>query len=170
MKKENIIKKLSMRKHIEGGYFCETHQSEIVVDTTREDNKRPIITSIFYMLTDDRPIGYFHKNQSDIIHYFHAGSALTYLVIEPNGELKKIKLGADILADEQLQFVVKGGCWKATILEQGEYGLLGEAVAPGFDYKDMEIATKEHLQSLFPNLWNELEQFVKPLDLFRDEY
>jgi len=162
MNKESIIKKLSMKKHIEGGYFCETHRSDIIINTNRQNNERPISTSIYYMLTEDSPIGYFHKNESDIIHYFHAGSTLTYIIIEPNGELKKMKLGPDIFSDDLLQLVVKGGCWKATILEKGEYGLLGEAVAPGFDYKDMEVGTKEKMRSLFPHLWKDIFQWVKP--------
>ena len=91
MNKDSIIKKLSMKKHVEGGYYYEAHRSEILIDTNRQDKDRSISTSIFYMLTNDNPIGYFHKNKSDIIHYFHGGSALTYLIIYPNGELKKFK-------------------------------------------------------------------------------
>src|SRR5947199_5611 len=118
MKKESIIEKLSMIKHIEGGYFSEIYRSETIIDTDRVDTNRSILTSIYYMLTDDRPIGYFHKNKSDIVHYFHGGSALTYFIIESNGELKKIKLGNNIFADQHPQLIVIGGCWKATILEE----------------------------------------------------
>jgi len=36
------------------------------------------MTSIFYMLTNENPISYFILNRSDIMHYFHIGSPLTY--------------------------------------------------------------------------------------------
>ena len=45
-----------------------------------------------------------------------------------------------------MQMVVKGGTWKASkILTTGSYGygLIGEAVAPGFEYIDMQLGNKE---------------------------
>lgn len=162
MNKQAIIRRLAMAKHIEGGYFSETYRSTYVINTDRKNEQRSLLTSIYYLLTDDRPIGYFHKNQSDIIHYFHAGHPLTYLIIEPDGVLHQATLGSNILLGEHPQLLVRGGCWKATLLEHGEYGLLGEAVAPGFDYSDMELATKEKMQTLFPQLWDKISAFVKP--------
>ncbi len=37
------------------------------------------------------------------------------------------------------QLLVKGGCFKATTLVNGDYGLVGEAVGPGFGYEDLTI-------------------------------
>ncbi len=51
-----------------------------------------------------------------------------------------------------LQKCVLGGYWKASILEQGSFGLISEAVSPGFDYRDMKIAKPEALQLQFPHL------------------
>ena len=81
--KQSLIQSLNLTPHIEGGYFTRTYQSPIENDT------RPLMTSIFYMLTSDRPIGHFHKNKSDIMHYFHLGSPMTYLTISPEGILEK---------------------------------------------------------------------------------
>ena len=113
------------------------------------------------MLSDDRPIGYFYKNKSDIVHYFHAGSPLTYLIIHPDGNLERVKFGFDIHKGDLPQLMVPGGCWKVTVLEEDEFALLGEAVAPGFDYRDMEIAKPDDFCLNFPNLWNELKPYVK---------
>lgn len=161
MDKDNLIKKLSLVEHIEGGYYSEIYRSDLTIQTDREGSERSLLTSIYYMLTDDRPIGYFHKNKSDIIHYFHAGSSLTYLILHPNGKLQKVKLGFDITKGDLLQLIVPGGCWKATVLEEGEFGLLGEAVAPGFDYRDMELGKADYFQSHFPDLCDELAPYVK---------
>ena len=54
------------------------------IENPNGDN-RAILSSIYYMLTDDSPIGYFHRNQSDIVHYWHSGSALTYYLIDSDG-------------------------------------------------------------------------------------
>ena len=161
MNKEEIIQYLGLIEHVEGGYFTETYRSNINVDTQREGTKRSILTSIYYMLTSDRPIDHFHRNQSDILHYFQAGSAITYLILSPSGELTKTKLGLNFDRGETAQLLVPGGYWKAAVLEEGEFGLLGESVAPGFDYRDMEIATINNFQNSFPNLFSELSPYIK---------
>ena len=152
MDKKSIIQLLRLQPHMEGGYFRRTYHSELAASITDTDT-RPLMTSIYYLLTDDSPIGYFHRNRSDIIHYWHAGSALNYLLINLQGEFTTAVLGPNIAEGEQLQLIVPGGYWKASHLTQGEYGLLSEAVAPGFDYDDMVLATAEQMQRDFPNLW-----------------
>lgn len=154
--KEMLIEKLGLQEHIEGGYFARTYQSSV------QNGMRPLMTSIFYMLTSDRPIGHFHKNKSDIMHYFHLGSPMTYLTISPEGRLEKFVLGSDMSKGHSLQLLVKGGYWKASVLEEGgEFGLLSEAVAPGFDYEDMTIGKAEVLKDLFPGLWNQIAAYIK---------
>ncbi len=157
MDKAQIIEHLSLQSHIEGGYYRRTYQSEYLT----ANNSRNIVSAIFYMLTDDSPIGFLHQNKSDIIHFFHGGCALTYYLIHPNGQLQRIVLGDKLDCGQQLQLVVKGGCWKATELPEGEYGLVSEAVAPGFDYRDMVLANAEEIKTKFPDLWPEIGRFVK---------
>lgn len=161
MNKQDLIKHLSLTEHTEGGYFAESYRSDLTVPCDRLGGDRHILTSIYYLLTDDRPIDHLHRNQSDILHYFQAGSAITYLLVSPSGELKKVKLGLDFARGEVAQLLVPGGYWKAAVLETGEFGLLGESVAPGFDYRDMEIARSDYIQASFPDLWTELAPYIK---------
>ena len=161
MNKRDIIEQLSLTKHTEGGYFAETYRSDLTVPTDRVESDRNISTSIYYLLTDDRPIDHLHKNQSDIMHYFQAGSAITYLLVSPQGELTKVKLGLNFSDGATAQLLVPGGYWKAAVLESGEFGLLGESVAPGFDYRDMEIGEADSIKDLFPELWTELAPYIK---------
>lgn len=161
MNKQDLIKHLSLTKHTEGGYFAESYRSKISISTNRAGSDRNILTSIYYLLTDDRPIDHWHRNQSDIIHYFQAGSAITYFLLNPSGELTRTKLGLDLTQGEVPQLLVPGGYWKAAVLETGEFGLLGESVAPGFDYRDMEIAQADSFQASFPELWSELSPYIK---------
>ncbi|MGD1809691.1 cupin domain-containing protein [Dapis sp. BLCC M126] len=161
MNKQDIIEQLSLVKHIEGGYFKETYRSDITVNTDRKGSERKLLTSIYYLLTDDSPVDYFHKNKSDIIHYFHIGYPITYLIVDLQGKLSRFKLGFDVSRGHVLQLLVPKNCWKAAILEEGEFGLLGEAVAPGFEYIDMELAQPDSFKASFPNLWDELSPYVK---------
>ena len=161
MNKHDWIQQLSLIEHIEGGYFAETYRAIETIPTPREGADRATLTSIYYLLTDDRPIDHLHQNRSDIVHYFHAGSPITYLLIAPDGTLSRIKLGLDCSQGETPQLLVPGGYWKAAVLESGEYSLLGEAVAPGFDYRDMTIAEAQTIRTQFPHLWEELAAYIR---------
>ena len=111
--KQYLIEKLNLTKHIEGGYFSETHRSADPISTPdRVDASRSVFTSIFYLLTDDRPMNHLHRNKSDIMHYFQAGSAFSYILVTPDGELRRVKLGMDLEAGELPQLLVPGGYWK----------------------------------------------------------
>lgn len=155
MNKTLLIQHLQLEPHIEGGYFARTFQSPHQV------NAHALMSSIYYMLTQDRPIGHFHKNQSDIMHYFHLGSPITYLTISPTGVFETFVLGPDITQGHMLQKLVKGGYWKASVLNSGEFGLLSEAVCPGFQYEDMILGTADMMRSQFPNLWDKIAPYVK---------
>lgn len=153
MNKTDLIQLLGLTAHIEGGYFRETYRSVEQLSVPGREEKRSFLTSIYYLLTNDRPLDQLHRNRSAIMHYFHGGSAVTYWLISPENELQKVRLGNNLLAGETPQLLVPGGYWKTALLETGEYGLLGEAVAPGFDYQDMEVAPPESIESQFPGLW-----------------
>lgn len=161
MNKQQFIEKLSLERHIEGGYFSRTYRSDFTISVPYDAKNRCSLSSIYYMLTDDSPLGYLHRNKSDIVHYFHGGSPLTYIIITPDGRLDKKILGADLDKGQQPQLIVKGGCWKATELEAGEFGLLSEAVSPGFEYEDMELAAGSLIKTLFPQLWDQIARYVK---------
>ncbi len=161
MNKHDWIATLSLVEHVEGGYFSESYRATEAMATPRVGSERSVMTSIYYLLTDDRPIDHLHKNQSDIVHYFQAGSPITYILVDLDGRLHRVKLGLDIAQGEVLQLIVPGGYWKAAVLETGEYGLLGEAVAPGFDYRDMTIAKADDISAQLPDLWNELAPYVR---------
>ena len=154
MEKQSLIESLELEPHQEGGYFRRTYSSEI--EAAASTGSRPLMSSIYYMLTDDSPIGYFHRNRSDIMHYWHSGSPLRYFLITTEGRFRTATLGPNIAAGEHLQLMVPGNFWKATRLEQGEYGLLSEAVSPGFDYEDMTLASNTQLKQLFPELWKSM--------------
>lgn len=161
MTKQELIKQLSLVEHVEGGYFSETYRSSEEMGTNREGTTRAVMTSIYYLLTDDRPIDHLHQNKSDIMHYFQSGSPITYILVDLEGSLSKVKLGLEIANGEVPQLLVPKGYWKAAVLESGEYGLLGEAVAPGFDYRDMTIAKADEIQAQFPTIWDELSPYVR---------
>lgn len=147
-----LVKALDLESHVEGGYFRQTFKAEgRYLDEGH--GKRTTLTSIFYLLTAESPIGHFHMNRSDIVHYYHGGDPITYYLLLPDGSLEEHVMGSDITRGECLQLVVPGGIWKASAIStRGEagYGLIGEAVAPGFEYQDMQLADRQDLLARFP--------------------
>ncbi|NJM98707.1 MAG: cupin domain-containing protein, partial [Phormidesmis sp. RL_2_1] len=55
MNKRDWIEQLSLVEHVEGGYFCESYRSSDNMKTSRVGSERALMTSIYYLLTDDRP-------------------------------------------------------------------------------------------------------------------
>ncbi len=137
-----VIETHNLISHDEGGWFRETYRSpEMVECVDRDGSTRPLLTTIHYMLDCTKPRGLFHRNKSDIVHFYEGGGTLRYLTLTPEGLLQETILGEG----HKRQFLVKGGTWKASELIQGEWGMVGEAVSPGFDYRDREIADRNAL-------------------------
>ncbi|AUI85496.1 cupin [Vibrio azureus] len=150
---DKLIKQLNLFPHEEGGYFRQTYKSQDTVQTERENNGgvRRFATSIYYMLTENSPIGFFHKNLSPILHFYHSGGPLTYRFIHPDGSIEEHILGPDLESGHKLQLVAPGGVWKSSELKQGyNYGLVSEVVLPGWEQFDRVLAPYHDLLSLYP--------------------
>ena len=150
---EQLVAALQLEAHVEGGYFRQTFKADHRPTISTANGERVTMTSIYYLLTAASPKGHFHMNQSDIMHYFHGGDPITYYLIEPDGTLRTVVMGSDPTQGQQMQMVVKGGTWKASeIPTDGKfgYGLIGEAVAPGFEYADMQLGKSAELSAQFP--------------------
>lgn len=161
MNKSLIIQQLALAPHPkEGGYFKRTYSAPHTTETT--NGERLCCSAIYYLLTDDQPIGYLHRNHSDIIHYFHCGYPLRYLVITPEGDLQEHWLGNDLLAGQKPQLLVPGGSWKGSILEDGDFALISESVSPGFDYADNQLATANEISRDHPQHSPQLSMLIAP--------
>ena len=164
-KSESVITLLRLQKHLEGGYFRRTFLSEHSAGRAETALERKTMSSIYYLLTSQSPVGHFHLNKSDIIHYFHMGDPITYFLIYPDGELQIVTLGHNIEEGNALQLVVPGGVWKASSLESNGssgYGLISEAVTPSFDYEDMTLGSRTSLKKRFPKHSDLIDEFSYP--------
>ena len=147
-----LVEHLGLDGHIEGGFFRRTYASDYTL-LTADDRERLSLSSIFYLLAAESPIGHFHLNQSDIVHYFHLGDPITYYLLHPSGKLETMVMGSDVRNGQVLQLTVPGGVWKASeIPANGShgFGLISEAVTPGFEYDDMTLGYRDLLMARFP--------------------
>jgi predicted cupin superfamily sugar epimerase len=62
------------------------------------------------------------------------------------------KLGKNLEQGDELQVVIPANHWFGAIVsENGSYTLSGCTVAPGFDFRDFELAVSENLLREFPS-------------------
>ena len=161
--KHSLIRQLKLEPHIEGGWFRRIFEASHRPAIETDAGARPTLTAIHYLLTDDRPIGHWHLNCSDILHFFHAGAPIDYYLLDETHGLRRATLGPDPDAGHQLCLPVEGGTWKASHLREGTFGLLSEAVSPGFDYADMTLGRAAELTERFPQHRRLIERFSKPV-------
>ncbi len=141
---ETIIEKLDLKPHPEGGYYKETYRS---VETCL-DGSRNLQTAIYFLLTSDN-VSHFHRIKSDEIWYFHAGSPLLVHTLTDEGHTQQV-VGNDLLAGQTPQLLVfKDTIFGSSVLHKDSYSLVSCSVAPGFDFADFELFTKEDLMEKY---------------------
>ncbi len=148
---EDIIKKLQLQPHPEGGFFRETYRSSLEFDFFGGTNGvRNCSTGIYFLLTAENR-SHLHRIQSDEVWHFYQGDPLNVVMLTADGELSVTTLGQNIDAGERFQFVVPAGAWfGAEVASGGSYSLVGCTVAPGFDFCDFELAKKDKMLQQFP--------------------
>jgi len=143
------ITKLNLLPHPEGGYYKETYRCKEEVNSNKFEGSRNISTAIYFLL-DGINRSHFHRIKSDELWFFHEGSTLEVLLLKETG-LETILLGKNPDKGESLQAIVPAGCWFGARLKEGkDYTLVSCTVAPGFDFRDFELANKNELKKAFP--------------------
>ena len=141
-----LIDKLRLQPHPEGGFYSETYRSDIQIP----DLNRQLMTSIYFLLTSDN-VSKFHRIKSDEIWFFHEGSSLIVHTLSEEG-YKENRVGLNLLQGETPQFLVeKETIFGSTVAEEDSYSLVSCVVAPGFDFQDFELFSSEQLEVLYPD-------------------
>ena len=151
---EDLIQKLDLQPHPEGGYFKETYRSDELIskDCLPDffDGERHYCTGIYYLLKSD-DFSAFHKVSQDEMWHFYQGDAIELTMISEAGKLTTIHIGNDIINGQVPQFVVPKQYWfAARVLKSNSFALAGCTVSPGFDFKDFVLATRKDLIKKFP--------------------
>jgi len=73
------------------------------------------------------------------------------LLLHPDGRGETVRLGPDVFAGERRQFLVPRDVWQGARPLGGDDGcaLIGNSMAPAFDYADFEIGYREELQAQY---------------------
>jgi predicted cupin superfamily sugar epimerase len=156
MTAEEIIKKLNLIKHPEGGFYKETYRAEKSI-TLDNGNVRNTGTAIYYLLKD-KDKSHFHKVASDELWFFHQGEALEIVMITEDGKVETKTLSNRLELNNEPQFLVKANTWFGARVKGGEgFALVSCTVSPGFDFKDFELGDRKELIRMFPGIQAEIE-------------
>lgn len=148
----DLIARLGLRRHPEGGWFRETYRSreKVHFETPYRTVERSAITSIYYLLEGD-DVSVLHRIRSEEIWYFHAGAVLTIYAIDPAAVLSIHRLGDGGPGAAMFSAAIPAGTWFGARLEERDaWALVGCAVAPGFEFEDFEVAQRGVLLAAFP--------------------
>lgn len=153
------VDRLELQEHPEGGYFRETYRADAQFDTER--GRRSASSAIYYLLKKGQ-FSVFHRIKSDELWHFYAGGPLAVHVIDADkgGKLSTIMLGKDIGKRQELQAVVRAGCWFAAAPKRA-YSLVGCTVSPGFDFADWEVGSRGKLLEMYPEHRRAIERFTR---------
>ncbi len=138
--------------HPEGGHYAETYRSDGYLDGDSLPagmiGKRSYATAIYFLLQSGE-VSRFHRIRSDELWFFHGGAPLEISIIDERGHLSQIVLGFEHEIGQSLQHVVPAGAWfGAKLLPSFEsHALVSCVVAPGFDFRDFELAKARDLET-----------------------
>lgn len=156
------IKNLQLTPHPEGGCYRETYRSSTLIEPPGFGGARSACTAIFFLLQGNE-VSRLHRIRSDELWHFHCGSSLSLHMIAPDSAYSLQRLGPDAGAGERLQACVPAGCWfGATVNDPDSYSLISCTVAPGFDFRDFELAERKALLAAHPDHKTIIEQLTAP--------
>jgi predicted cupin superfamily sugar epimerase len=159
MNGKEIVQKLGLIEHPEGGFYKETYRSSSSMET-EQNAIRNVCTAIYFLLENDN-ISLFHRIQSDELWFFHQGEPLEIVFVK-EGVLNSIILGNSFENGEVPQATIPSNTWFASSVKQRKgYSLVSCTVAPGFDFADFELASRENLLQEFPHLKEIIHKFTK---------
>ena len=133
MTAQDIIDRLKLEPHPEGGFYRQTWRAE--------NEGRAVGTCIYFLLKDGGH-SHWHKVDATEIWLYHAGAPLVLsLSASDDGPATDHLLSPDLTVGEP-QLIVPEGHWQAA-QTTGEYTLVSCTVSPGFEFEGFILAAPD---------------------------
>ncbi len=154
----DIIERLGLARHPEGGWYREVYRSAEIISSDR--GERAASTGIYYLL-EAGDVSVFHRVASDEVWHAYAGGPARLVQLAGDGA-RTTMLGADLTAGGRPQALVPAGVWQGVYLDDGvPFALMGCTVSPGFDFEDFELAGRAQLTAQFPHARDLIERLTR---------
>ena len=132
MRAEDVIDRLGLAPHPEGGHFRETWRDRPA------DGGRGHGTAIYYLLKAGEESRWHRVDAVEIWHWY-AGAPLALSFATAGARPAVALLGPDILRDQRPQATVPVGTWQSA-RSLGDWTLAGCTVSPAFRFDGFELA------------------------------
>ncbi|HEY4303236.1 MAG TPA: cupin domain-containing protein [Gemmatimonadaceae bacterium] len=137
-----LIERLDLQPHPEGGYYRELYRSASTVAPADDRGPRASLTTIYFLLTDDA-VSRWHEVSSDEVWHLYEGGPLELFDLDLDARTLDVRqLGGASAEDVRPVYVIQAGRWQAA-RSLGAYALMGCTVAPGFDFKDFRLMSDD---------------------------
>ncbi|KAL9242185.1 hypothetical protein vseg_016210 [Gypsophila vaccaria] len=174
VRKAEIIEKLNLKKHEDGGFYTETFRDHSLTLSTsllpsHYKVDRAVSTAIYFLLPSGS-VAHLHRIPCAETFHHYAGEPITVMELnEDDGQVKLTLVGPNLLEDERPQYTVRPHVWFGSFptkdinmssdgsqIEvtprdaENHYSLLGVTCAPAFQYEDSEPGNRSELVAKFP--------------------
>jgi len=135
MNADDIIRRLGLKPHPEGGHYAETWRAPA------PEGQRSAGTAIYFLLKAGERSHWHRVDAAEAWHWY--GGAPLALEISGDGKLvEEHILGLDLAAGQRPQAVVPVHHWQAA-RSLGDWSLVGCTVSPAFEFAGFEMAPPE---------------------------
>ncbi|KAJ3677121.1 hypothetical protein LUZ60_002845 [Juncus effusus] len=167
---------LDLKPHPEGGFFSETFRdSSISLSTSQLPPQYKVdraVSTAIYFLVSAGSVSKLHRIPCAETWHFYMGEPLTVFELHDDGHIELTTLGTDLDAGHRPQYTVPPNVWfgsfptldvdsfctDGSVLvkskprdSESHYSLVGCTCAPGFQFEDFEMGSKEELVGIAPN-------------------
>ena len=132
----DVIRRLDLKPHPEGGHYRETFRDSCTVDGGRAAS-----TAIYFLLARGERSHWHRIDAAEVWHFYAGAPLLLEVAAREDRPVERVTLGSDLVRGEQPQAVVPARAWQAAE-SLGDWTLVGCTVAPGFDFSGFELAPK----------------------------
>ena len=165
---QQIIDHLGLEPlHEEGGLFIQSYCSPETISREhlpeRYQGDKPFGTAIYYLLTaETNSFSALHKLPTDEMYHFYLGDPVELLQLHPDGTSRRVILGQDLLAGQQVQHLVPHGVWQGShLIPGGNFALLGTTMTPGYTPEDYVAGVAGELIAQYPDQAELIRQIIR---------
>jgi len=138
---EELIERLGLVPHPEGGWYRETYRAARTLPGT----SRSVCTAILYLLRAGER-SRLHRIDADELWHFHGGDPLRIVELVRDSPAR-----VHLLSAEVPQVILPAGAWFGAMpAPASRWTLCGCTVSPGFEFSAFEIGETEALLREFP--------------------
>ena len=130
----DIIARLGLQPHPEGGHYREMYRGAPLVEGGRSPG-----TAIYFLLREGERSHWHRVVDADEIWHHYAGAPLELSLSEDGRTVKRLRLGTDLGLGERPQGVAPRNVWQAA-RSLGAWTLVGCTVSPAFEFSGFELA------------------------------